>query len=38
MARRQNSDPFGFAAAIDWKVVEENAAAINAIFDKDGAQ
>ena len=33
MARR-NADPFGFAAAINWDAVAENADAINAIFDK----
>lgn len=31
---RPSPDPFGFAAAINWDVVEEHADEIAAIFDK----
>lgn len=36
MARR-NDDPFGFAAAINWDVVEQHADEIAAIFEKQEA-
>lgn len=32
------NDPFGFAAAINWDVVDEHAEQIAAIFDKEGTR
>lgn len=34
MSRRRNDDPFGFAKAINWDVVDQHADVIAAMFDK----